>query len=109
MAMYAPDAQGFESAYEHFTRLNRRERIRAIRVRSMGLTLWTALVAGLAWIVSSAVFQIRISVIGGGFSSQEAFEAMQWIDLISGIAYPVFLVSFGLYVMMWMKSRGDDG
>jgi hypothetical protein len=109
LAMYTPDAQGFESAYEHFTRLNRHERNSAIRVRLMGLSLWIALVSGLAWIVSTAVFQIRINAIGGGFSSQDAYEALQWTNVVSGIAYPVFLVSFGLYVMMWMKSRGEAG
>jgi hypothetical protein len=107
--MYPPDPQGFESAYEHFTRLNHRERIRAIRVRSMGLWLWTALVSGCAWIISTAVFQIRINAIGGGFSSEEALEALQWTNVVSRIAYPLFLVSFGFYVMMWMKGLDDAG
>lgn len=105
LAMYPPDAAGFESAYEHFTRLNRGERIRAIRARSTGVSLWIALVSGLAWIVSTAIFQIRINVIGGGFQSEDAYEALQWTNVLSGIGYPVFLVSFGLYVMLWMKNR----
>jgi hypothetical protein len=75
----------------------------------MDLALWTALAAGLAWIIATAVFQIRLNVIREGFQSQDAYAAVLWLDVVSGIAYPVFLVSFGLHVMMWMRTRDDTG
>jgi hypothetical protein len=48
-------------------------------------------------------------VIREGFQSQDAYAAVLWLDVVSGIAYPVFLVSFGLHVMMWMRTRDDTG
>ena len=107
LAMYPPGDRGFESAYEHFTRLNRGERRNRMQVWSMKASLWVAIVSGLLWIVSTAAFQIRINLIEGGFQSEAAFEALRWTDVVSGIGYPIFFVTFGIYVMLWMKRRND--
>lgn len=39
------------------------------------------------------------------FSSEEAAEVWVWVQAMSGIAYSVFLVALGSYVLLWLRVR----
>jgi hypothetical protein len=105
LAMYPTGDRGFESAYEHFTRLNRAERGLVVRRGLEAACFWAAAVAGAVWVVSTAIFQVRLNLIEDPFQSQRAYESLQWMSSLSEIAYPIFLVAFGLNVLLRLESR----
>jgi hypothetical protein len=79
---------------------------RVLRGPMLRVLLWTAPIAGVIWIVLNAVVQIRYA---GGypnlFSSEEAAAVWMWAQTLSGIAYSVFIVALGSYVLLWLRVR----
>jgi hypothetical protein len=108
LAVYPPGDRGFESAYDHFTRINHLHRMQAIHAGSMVASFWIAVVAGVLWIVSTTIFQVRIDLMADPFQSERAYEAVRWANVVSGIAHPVFLVAFGTFVMLWLRGRRNE-
>jgi hypothetical protein len=39
------------------------------------------------------------------FSSESPAELWVWMQAVSGIAYTVFLVALGSYVLLWLRFR----
>jgi hypothetical protein len=105
LTMYPPGDRGFEFAFEHFTHLNRAERWRRVRATSLKIAIVVGLVSGLAWIFATALFQIRVNLIGDPFQSTRAYEALIWTQVVAGIGQAVFEVSVGLSVILWLMSR----
>ena len=68
----------------------------------LGVLLWTALIAGAAWVVLNAVVQIRYAT-----GSPDVFSSNIWIWLqaVGGIANTLFLVALGSYVLLWLRVR----
>jgi hypothetical protein len=76
----------------------------------LGALLWTAIIAGAAWVVLNASIQIHTA---GGyediFSSEGPAKRWVWMQAASGIAYTVFLVALGSYILLWLRFReGSD-
>lgn len=105
LAMYPTGDRGFESAYEHFRRLNRAGRGLVVRRRLGVGSFWVAAIAGVVWVVTTAIFQVRLNLIEDPFQSQRAYEALQWTSSVSEVAYPIFLVAFGLNVLLHLEGR----
>lgn len=72
--------------------------------------LWTAIIAGAAWVVLNASIQIRTAKgYADIFSSEGPAELWVWMQVVSGIAYTVFLVALGSYILLWLRFRqGSD-
>jgi hypothetical protein len=72
----------------------------------LGALLWTAIVAGAAWVVLNAVIQIRTARgYADIFSSEGPAELWVWMQAANGIAYTVFLVALGSYILLWLRFR----
>jgi hypothetical protein len=79
---------------------------RILRGPLMGVLLWTALIAGAIWIALNAYVQIRQARgLSNLFTSEDAAEVWVWVQAGSGIAYSVFLVALGSYVLLWLRLR----
>jgi hypothetical protein len=75
-----------------------------------GVLLVTTLVAGAVWVVLKAIFAIRYAgAFADLFSSQTVSESWIWAQAASDIAYSVFLVALGSYVVLWLALREDPG
>lgn len=78
----------------------------SVEARCWEFFFWTALIAGAVWVVLNTVIQIRQATwYSDIFSSEEAAELWVWAQAISGIAYTVFLVALGSYVLLWLRVR----
>ena len=100
------DQDEFEDEFEDHESL--KDRVR--RGPLLGVLLWTTLVAGATWVVLNAMFNIRYR---GGFadfvtSASEPSEFGIWAQTARGIAYSVFLVALGSYVVLWLALRDLD-
>ena len=63
--------------------------------------------AGCAWVASTAILQIRFYVMDDPFpGSIELTRVFLWTQALSSIAYPVFLVAVGAYVLQWLRRHG---
>jgi hypothetical protein len=73
----------------------------------LGALLWTAIIAGAVWVVLNASIQIRTARdYADIFSSPEGpAELWVWMQAVSGIAYTVFLVALGSYILLWLRFR----
>jgi hypothetical protein len=79
---------------------------RILRGPLMGVLIWTAVIAGAVWIALNAYVQIRQARgFSDLFTSEEAAEVWVWVQAGSGIAYSVFLVALGSYVLLWLLVR----
>jgi hypothetical protein len=83
------------------------------RLRSrpfLRILLWLALLSGLAWIVSNGLLQIRFAVLTPtAFASAIEAEFYDWVQVVSGISYTLFVVAVGSYVLLWLAARHRDG
>ena len=101
------EADEFEDEFEDHESL--KDRVR--RGPLLGVLLWTTLVAGGTWVVLNAMFNIRYR---GGFAdfvtsaTETAGEFWVWAQTARGIAYSVFLVALGSYVVLWLALREDS-
>ena len=68
----------------------------------LGVLLWTALIAGAAWVVLNAVVQIRYAMGSPDLFSSDIWI---WLQVGSGIANTLFLVALGSYVLLWLRVR----
>ena len=69
----------------------------------LGALLWTAIIAGAVWVVLNAI-QIRTArAYEDIFSSEGPAEFWVWMQVVSGIAYAVFLVTVGSYILLWLR------
>jgi hypothetical protein len=94
------DEQGSdEDAPENRTARSRR---RSIREWSWldGLR-WAVYVSGITYIVANAI--VNISYTQTGF--RNASESVRWLQAVSGVAYTIFLVSVGAFVVTWLRDR----
>jgi hypothetical protein len=74
----------------------------------LGILLGTTLVAGLVWVVLNAVVDIRLARGNAYiFDSETAGELWRWAQLATQIAYSVFLVALGSYVVLWLALREE--
>jgi hypothetical protein len=79
---------------------------RILRGPLMGVLLWTALISGAVWIALNAYVQIRQARgLSNLFGSEEAADVWVWVQAGSAIAYSVFLVALGSYVLLWLRVR----
>ena len=76
----------------------------------LGALLWTAIIAGAVWAILNAIIQIRTARgYADIFSSEGPAELWVWMQVVSGIAYTVFLVALGSYILLWLRFRqGSD-
>ncbi|HYZ13228.1 MAG TPA: hypothetical protein VFA08_06425 [Actinomycetota bacterium] len=83
------------------------ERIR--RGPWLRILLWLALLSGVAWIVSNGLLQIRFGVLTPtAFAGEIEAEFYEWVQVISGIGYTLFVVAVGSYVVLWLAARRQD-
>ena len=95
----------FEDEFEDEDYLSLKDRAR--RGPLLGVLLWTTLVAGAIWVVLNAIVDIHFA---RGFSnsfaeSETAGELWIWVQAVREIAYSVFLVALGSYVVLWLALR----
>ena len=65
-----------------------------------------ALLSGVAWILSNGVLQIRFAIVTPSvFGSEGEAEFYEWVQVVSGICYTLFVVSVGSYVLLWLATR----
>jgi hypothetical protein len=73
------------------------------------ILFWLALLSGLAWILSNSALQIRFAIVTGSlFGSEGEAEFYEWVQVVSGICYTLFVVSVGSYVLLWLATRRRD-
>ena len=71
--------------------------------------LWLALLSGVAWIVSNGLLQIRFAVLTPtAFASEIEAEFYEWVQVVSGIGYTLFVVAVGSYVLLWLAAHRRD-
>jgi hypothetical protein len=94
----------FEDEFEDEDYESFKDRVR--RGPLLGVLLWTTLVAGAIWVGLNAIIDIRFA---GGFAadsfSTEPHKLWIWLQAASEIAYSVFLVALGSYVVLWLALR----
>jgi len=71
----------------------------------LGVLLSTTLVAGATWVVLNAIMGVGFA---GRFFASEAGEVWIWVQAVRAIAYSVFLVALGSYVVLWLALRDLD-
>jgi hypothetical protein len=104
LALFPPDDEGFELASDYF-----REARRASRTSGIPWSVvlrWSAVISGGVWVVSSLVLQTRFYLMRNPLRGFEGDELLlRWATALSQIAEPVFFVSVGLLVVLWLKER----
>lgn len=76
------------------------------RIPWLSMLLGLAIVSGIAWIGLNAYIQIRQQLASDQFfSSRSEADYFFWAQAVSGISYTVFLVSVGVYVLVWLRGR----
>jgi hypothetical protein len=76
------------------------------RIPWLSMLLGLAIVSGIAWIGLNAYIQIRQQLASDQFfSSPPEADYFFWAQAVSGILYTVFLVSVGVYVLVWLRGR----
>jgi hypothetical protein len=71
--------------------------------------LWLALLSGVAWIVSNGLLQIRFLIFTPtGFASEAESEFYEWVQVVNGICYTLFVFSVGIYVVLWLATRDRE-
>jgi hypothetical protein len=99
------DVDELEDEFEDYESL--KDRLR--RGPLLGVLLGTTLVAGATWVVLNAIFDIRFSRgFADFFASEATAEMWIWVQTARGIAYSVFLVALGSYVVLWLALREDS-
>ena len=88
----------FEDEFEDYESL--KDRVR--RGPLLGVLLVTTLVAGAIWVVLNAIMDIGFA---GRFFASETGEVWIWVQAVREIAYSVFLVALGSYVVLWLALR----
>jgi hypothetical protein len=68
------------------------------------ILLWTTLIAGAVWVVFSAAVGVQ-SVSGYPLGSGITSTLWVWVQVGSSIAYSVFIVGVGSYVLLWLRLR----
>jgi hypothetical protein len=101
----------FEDEFEDYDSFGDRVR----RGPILGVLLGTTLFAGAVWVVLNSINHIRqanlirqASVYPDIFSSESENELWVWMRAASGIAYAVFLVALGSYVVLWLALREES-
>jgi hypothetical protein len=94
--------QGSEAAFDAFTSMSRSRRQLPIR----GALLWMGVISGIVWVATNGYVALSLTS-GSGSSFGQGFDSrlFGWLNQISQTAYPTFVVSAGLYVMLWLWSR----
>ena len=103
-----PDTdEGYEEAatrWKELTKQGRREWIPWLpRLK------WVVIVSAILWALSAAlsgvlVFQVGdISFDGGGVFD----ELFRWAQIVNGIAQPMTVGTFAVYVILWLEARRD--
>ena len=96
----------FEDEFADYESL--KDRVR--RGPLLGVLLGTTLLAGAIWVVLNAIVDIHFA---RGFSnsfaeSETAGELWMWVQAAREIAYTIFLVALGSYVVLWLALREDS-
>jgi hypothetical protein len=74
----------------------------------LGALLVTTLVAGAIWVVLNAIVDIRFAKGFTDFVASEMESVVWiWVQAAREIAYSVFLVALGTYVVLWLALRED--
>jgi hypothetical protein len=94
----------FEDEFEDYVSL--KDRVR--RGLLLGALLVTTLVAGAIWVVLNAIVDIRFAKGFTDFVASEMESVVWiWVQAAREIAYSVFLVALGTYVVLWLALRED--
>jgi hypothetical protein len=94
----------FEDEFEDYVSL--KDRVR--RGPLLGALLVTTLVAGAIWVVLNAIVDIRFAKGFIDFVASEMESVVWiWVQAAREIAYSVFLVALGTYVVLWLALRED--
>ena len=96
-----PDTdEGVELSFERFGALTRQARAPGL----LRVLVVISMTAGLLWTVGSAyAMWDYLGFTGADIEDGRTFLLV--IEVISTVAYPVFLVAFGTFVSVWMWSR----
>lgn len=105
IALFGPDDDGYEQAADYFERLTKAAR----RERSLWLDAlrWSALISGCAWIALTAFVQVRFTIRGTNFFSEIDSDLFLWAQTLGSIAYPIFVVSAGAFILLWLRRRSS--
>jgi hypothetical protein len=95
------DDQDEVDEFENYVSL--KDRVR--RGPLLGVLLVTTIVAGAIWVVLNAIMDIGFA---GRFFASEAGEVWIWVQAVREIAYSVFLVALGSYIVLWLALREDS-
>ena len=97
----------FEDEFEDEDYLSLKDRVR--RGPLLGALLVTTLVAGAIWVVLNAIVDVRFAKGFTDFvASEMESELWIWAQAVREIAYSVFLVALGSYVVLWLALREDS-
>ena len=94
----------FEDEFEDDVSL--KDRVR--RGPLLGALLVITLVAGAIWVALNAIVDIRFARGYADFASEMESELWIWTQAVREIAYSVFLVALGSYVVLWLALREDS-
>jgi hypothetical protein len=97
---FPDDDAGSEAAFDRFVVLTRRGRI----PRVLSVLFVVAVIDGLIWCLIGA-YQTWRSVEGFDFASEGERSFSRVLDTLSTLAYPVFVVSVGMFILLWLWSR----
>ena len=94
----------FEDEFEDEDYESLKDRVR--RGPILAVLLGTTIVGGAIWVALNAIIDIRFA---GGFAadsfSTEPDKLWIWLQAAREIAYSVFLVALGSYVVLWLALR----
>lgn len=106
LARFPLSDEGFDLASDYFAKANRTARGRPHL--GLGALRWIALVAGGVWVVSTAVVQVWFYLLNDPFAGFDGSSSvLRWAQALSTMAYPVFLVAVGAYVLLWLRGHAD--
>lgn len=105
VALFPPNDEGFELASDYFKQAKRAARAR--RISWLGILRWSAVISGCVWILSTTVVNLRVYVLQNPFAGFQTDELLiRWSQVLSLIAYPVFIVSVGIFLLLRLRERG---
>lgn len=106
---FSDDHDGYERAaarWKEFTKADRRER-RTIHAVIAPVLKWLVIASAAIWVLSAALtgvllFEVsNLSLDGGGLF----VEIFKWAQIVSGVAQPLTMGGFAVYVILWLERR----
>jgi hypothetical protein len=106
---FSDDDSGYERAaarWKDLTKTDRRER-RSLHSALIAALKWVVIVSAAIWVLATALSGILIFETnnfpfdGGGLFA----EMFKWSQIVSGVAQPLTMGGFAVYVILWLERR----